>query len=201
MTSSWQLQEISGNTDQSSESATEDCGLVGNGTTLRWGRNWWGGNVGGNGWVIDDWVLGWWSWRSVSGDSDVGVGWGVSWLVASTRALGLGDGCVGVSTGAWAVGDGQGSGLSDGVGVVVLHNGGWVWAVGGVFSDDLSCGPLGLVTITVAMIRDDRSCGRRGLVTVTVAVAFSRDGNNAKGSSEEGRGTHFDLGFWGWWLN
>jgi hypothetical protein len=131
----------------------------------------------------------------VSGDSDVGVGWGVSWLVASTRALGLSDGCVGVSTGAWAVSDGQGSGLSDGVGVVVFHNGGWVWAVGGVLSDDLSCGPLGLVTITVAVIRDDRSCGRRGLVTVT--VAFSRDGNNAKGSSEEGRGTHFDFGFLG----
>jgi len=76
-----------------------------------------------------------------------------------------------------------------------------VWAVGGVLSDDLSCGPLGLVTITVAVIRDDRtsSCGRCGLVTVTVAVAFSRDGNNGKGSSEEGRGTHFDFWVFGVW--
>ena len=66
--------------------------------------------------------------------------------------------------------------LSDGVGLVVLHDGGSVWAVGGVLGDDLSSGPLGLV-----------------------AIAVSRDGSNGDGSSENGRGTHVGfLVFWSW---
>lgn len=83
---SWEhLQEISGSTDQSSESTTDDSSLVGSGTTLRWRRNWWGSNVGDNGWILSwvlSWVLGWSSWGSVGGDSGVWVSWGVSWLVA-----------------------------------------------------------------------------------------------------------------------
>lgn len=111
----------------------------------------------------------------MGGDGDVGVGWGVSWLVASARAVSLSDSGVGEGTSAWAVGDGQSGSLSHGVGVVVLHDGGWVWAVGGILGDDLSGGPLGLVT-----------------------VAVSRDGSDGESSSEDGRGTHFD--FWGVFL-
>jgi len=108
----------------------------------------------------------------VGGDSDVRVGWGVSWLVASTWAVSLSDSGVGESPSAWAVSDGQGGGLSDGVGLVVLHNGSSIGAVGGVLGDDLSGGKHGLV-----------------------AVAVSRDGSNGESSSENGRGTHF--GFFG----
>lgn len=92
----------------------------------------------------------------------VGVGWAVSWLVASTRAVGLSDGSIGEGTSAWAVGDSQGGGLSDSVGVVVLHDGGWVWAVCGILGDDLSGGPFGLIAVV------------------------SRDGSNGEGSSEDG---------------
>lgn len=67
----------------------------------------------------------------MGGDSDVRVGWGVSWLVAvydisycsvshnylymdlpSTWAVSLSDSGVGESPGAWAVSDGQGGGLN-----------------------------------------------------------------------------------------
>jgi len=82
--------------------------------------------------------------------------------VASTRAVGLSDGGVGEGTSAWAVGDSQGGGLSDSVGVVVLHDGGWVWAVCGIHGDDLSGGPFGLVAVV------------------------SRDSSSGEGSSENG---------------
>ena len=67
--------------------------------------------------------------------------------------------------------------LSDGVGVVVLHDGGCVWAVGGILGDDLSGGILSLVTVAVSL----------------VTVAVSRDGSNVEGSSENRRGTHFEF--------
>jgi hypothetical protein len=73
--------------------------------------------------------------------------------------------------GAWAVGDGQSGGSSDGVGLVSVGNGGCGWAVSGVLGDDLSGVDHG-------------------------AVLPGRDTSNGGSNSSDGRETHFDLFRW-----
>jgi len=159
------LQEISDNTNETSDNTADQGSLVGGGSTLGWERNWLG-DVGA--WVR--WSVGWWCWVANIGGGAVGVDGGISWLVASTRAVSLSNGGVGHGAGAWAVGDGQGGRLSDRVGLVVLNNGCWVWAVGGVLGNNLSGGEL----------------------IGTVAVVGGIDGGDGESSDEDGGGTHFE---------
>jgi len=90
------------------------------------GESWsrWGWSDGANWGVGNDWLNG--SWGSWDGNGGVDVGWS-RWLDLNW----LGDS-------AWAVGDGEGGGLSDGVGNIVEGQGGGLWAVGGVGGKDLS---------------------------------------------------------------
>jgi len=113
------LQDVSSEAEETSEGSTgESHGLVA-GVGLNWGGGWlagWdsgGSDLSGDGGIWVDWNVGWW-WCNYAR--------GGNWL----------------DNGAWAVGDGQGGGLSDSVGLLAVDHSGWVWAVGGVRSDDLS---------------------------------------------------------------
>lgn len=106
-------------------------GGTGEGSWL--GGHWGDGADSDGGWDNGGWDAGGWdnwdngSWGGWdSWDGGVDVDWG-RWLNDNW----LGDG-------AWAVGDGQGGGLSDGVGNAVEAQGGGLWAVGGEGSVDLS---------------------------------------------------------------
>jgi len=133
------LQKVSDDTDDTSKGTTGDGG-AGSGTL----ELWWSWDGGGT-------VVGWWRDWGTSWDNDGGVwvGDNVSWDTrASALTDGSGDGGVGLDAGAWAVGDGQGSWLGDGVGNVVLDNGGWERAVSGVGRDGLGDGDLSSVSIS-----------------------------------------------------
>lgn len=82
-----------------------------------------------------------------------------------------------LSDGAWAVRDGQGGWLVDGVGLLANADGGRLGAVGGVSRDDLGGGDGG----TIAM-----GHGGHG-----PAVISSSDGAN-KGSDSEDLCVHFE---------
>lgn len=160
------LQKVGSNTNDSSKGTTGEGGTVGSTIVV---RDVGGGNVvGAVGRLGVDGVL----------HRDVGVVRNlreISGGVASTRAVSLGDGGVGLGESAGAVSDGQGGGLSDGVGVVVLHDGGRIRAVGGVAGDHLGGSPR-LVGVG------------RG------------DGDSGGSNGDDGRGTHFDWFGGGWCL-
>lgn len=111
------LQDVSSETEKASEASSgASSGAVGGTGEGRWLAGDWGDGAdwGSGGW--DDWSNNW--------DSGVDVDW-------SSWDNWLGDG-------AWAVGDGESGGLSDGVGNIVEGQGGWPRAVGGEGSVDLS---------------------------------------------------------------
>lgn len=110
------LQNVSSEAEETSEtSGGPGSGAVGS-TSEGWlGDNWGDGADSGGGWsnLGNNW------------DGGVDIDWG-RWLNNW-----LGDG-------AWAVRDGEGGGLGDGVGDTVEAQGGWAWAVSGVGGVDLS---------------------------------------------------------------
>jgi len=129
------LQKIGSKTDNGSESTSNHGSLVGRCRVLAGWWWWWVADVDGWG---SSWAVDWWWW--CIGVGDVGVGWVVTWFVASTWAVSLSNGRVGLGASAWAVADGQSGSLSHSVGNIVLDNGGWVWAVGGILSNNLGGG-------------------------------------------------------------
>jgi len=133
------LQEVSDETNDTGEGTASESS-AGSGTLELW-WSWDGGDVGW--WSWSNWATGW------DNDGAVWVGdcWGVGWGTwARTSTARGGDGGVGLGAGAWAVGDGQGGWLGDGVGDIVLDNGGWERAVGGVGRDGLGDGDLSSVS-------------------------------------------------------
>jgi len=151
------LQKVGGNTDETGESTSGEGGAASTGV------DWWWDGAGGVLWWDDDWDL----------DGGVGVdrSRAVSW--AASGADGLSNGGVGLGASARAVGDGQSGGLGDGVSLVVLNNGGWQRAVGGVGSDDLNGGEGGSL------------------------VATRKSGSGEGSGSEDSGELHFDCWFGG----
>lgn len=116
------LQNVSSETKEASKtSGGADNGAVGTGAERRLGDSW-GSRADWSNWGDRDGVVGVrWNRRLGAGLTD--HNWGnLDWLGDSARA----------------VSDGQGGGLSDGVGLVIEGQGSGLWAVGGVGGVDLS---------------------------------------------------------------
>jgi hypothetical protein len=116
------LQNVSSETKEASKtSGGADNGTVGTGAE-GWLGDSWGGRADWSNWGDRDGVVGvCWNRRLGAGLAD--HNWGnLDWLGDSARA----------------VGDCQGGGLSDGVGLVIEGQGSGLWAVGGVGGVDLS---------------------------------------------------------------
>jgi len=157
-----------GNCLQKESSGTEDGDqstrghLHGRGGTS---GNWWGNWDGG---VVDWWSDVGWGWGWLIG-SWWNVDWGRGWWARSG-----GGGGAGQSASAWAVGDSDRRGLADGIGLVTLGEGGWVWAVGDVAGDDGGGG------------------GDSAVVVWFWLIVLGHGGSDGSGSNDDSGELHFD---------
>jgi len=131
------------------------------------------GTAGGDWWWGIGGVVCWWS--------NIGWGWSsIGWSLWDNGwwARSGGGGAASQSAGAWAVGHCDVGCLAHNVGGATLVEGGWVWAICGIFGDHSGGGRDGGVRVTISIVSHDGGDGSRG--------------------SENGGELHFDC--WVWYL-
>jgi hypothetical protein len=156
------LQKVSSKADETSKGGTgEGHGLVGAGSS----DGGWGGRCGGLGGCGSDRGLGGnWGGGNNSWGGSVGIDWGGGWGNYARGGNWL-DNC------AWAVGDGQGGGLSGSVGLAVEGQLSGSWADSGIGSVHISGVDNG-------------------------AVGVSSGGRGHKGSEGDDGELHLEFGCW-----
>lgn len=219
------LEEVGSETEESGETSWGE-GLAGTGSWDRrgwggssgtgwvgwrgsswdgWGSGSWGGagwdswGSGVTGWVRGNWgAASWDGWGSGRGSASWGR-WGGSWgRWGSSRGRGAVDW---LADGARAVGDGQGGGRADGVGVAAVGDGGGGRAVGGVGGDDLGGVDwrLGGAGVGRGAGGNRRGVGRNGVRLSRVRLDWVAGSSTGHEGSDSDGVLHFDCwGFFGW---